>query len=148
MKYLIYFLAPIIFYSCQNNNKNSYAKETNNQQIYSGKKIMENKCYVCHNPTTSGKDRIAPPMIAIKKHYILENTSKEEFIKSMQNWIKNPIEKNAKMKGAVRRFGLMPKQHFTEEDIKQISSYIFDNEIDKPVWFDEHHKRKNQKKKL
>ena len=33
----------------------------------------------------------------------------------MQSWIKNPTMENAKMYGAVRRFGLMQKQAFPEE---------------------------------
>ena len=56
-----------------------------------------------------------------------ENTSKEEFINDMQNWIKNPTEKNVKMRGAVRKFGLMPKQVFSEEDIKRSRRAYFAN---------------------
>lgn len=77
-------------------------------------------------------------MIAVKKHYISKNTTKEAFIEAMQNWVKNPNKENAKMYGALNRFGVMPKLEFSEETIKQISDYMFDYDIDQPDWFEEH----------
>ena len=103
-----------------------------------GKKLMETNCYVCHSPTASHDDRIGPPMIAIKKHYIEDETSKEQFIEDIQAWIKNPNEADAKMRGAVRRFGVMPKQAFPEETIEKIADYMFDFDIDQPEWFEDH----------
>lgn len=116
-----------------------------NQTTHPGKTLMETNCYVCHSPTGNHDDRIGPPMIAIKKHYIDSNTSKEEFIASMQAWIKNPNESDAKMFGAVKRFGVMPKQAFPEETIKQISEYMYDFDIEQPEWFEDHYKEQNGK---
>ena len=148
MKYFIPFLVLLLSLSCQKSQKPSYSKiQSLAVDVHPGKKLMESKCYVCHNPTTAHEERIAPPMIAIKKHYISENTTKEEFIKSMQNWIKNPTKEDAKMYGAVRKFGVMPKQHFSEEDIKEISEYMYDNEIDKPEWFESHYNEERGKGK-
>jgi nitrate reductase cytochrome c-type subunit len=143
MKHFILILFVLVFLSCKKDNAPSYGKKKGVAENHLGKKLMENKCYVCHNLTNSHDDRIAPPMIAIKKHYISDNTTKEEFINAMQNWIKNPTEETSKMKGAVRRFGVMPKQYFSEETIQQISEYMFDNEIEHPSWFEKQHK--NQK---
>ena len=61
----------------------------------------------------------------------------------MQNWIKNPTKENAIMYGAVERFGLMPKQAFPEETIQQIADYMFESEIEKPAWFDEHYNQQH-----
>lgn len=142
-----YILLPLllIFLSCKESKTDNYAalKDKNPtktlvNQEHPGKKLMKTNCYVCHNPTASHENRIAPPMIAIKKHYINDKTTKEEFIQSMQSWIKNPTEKNAKMRGAVKRFGVMPKQLFPEETIKQIADYMFENDIEEPEWFQEH----------
>ncbi|WP_370391675.1 DUF3365 domain-containing protein [uncultured Winogradskyella sp.] len=108
------------------------------QEEHPGKALMEKNCYLCHSPTASHDSRIAPPMIAVKKHYIDESTTKEDFIKDMQEWIKNPVEANAKMPGAVRRFGVMPKAYYPEETIEQIADYIYDNDIEQPEWFEEH----------
>jgi len=145
MKYKLLILILIGFFSCKKSNEPSYAKKASNQETHPGKKLMETRCYVCHSPTGSHDDRIAPPMIAVKKHYISEGTTKEAFIASMQNWIKNPTEENAKMRGAVRKFGVMPKQYFSEKNIKEISDYIFDNDIEEPEWFQEHYNEERGK---
>ena len=111
-----------------------------------GKKIMENKCYVCHNPSTSHDSRIAPPLVAIKSHYLNDKTSKEEFKAAIWNFVEKPSEDKSKMRGAVKRFGVMPYQPFSEEEINLISDYIYDFEIDEPKWFKEHIEEKSNGK--
>ena len=144
MKSLALLMLFAFLFSCKDSQKLSYEtkKSVSKNQEYPGKSLMQTNCYVCHSPTAAESNRIAPPMIAIKKHYINKNTTKAAFIKSMQSWIKNPTKENAKMYGAVRRFGLMQKQAFPEEAIKLISDYMFDNEIEKPEWFDDHYNRR------
>jgi mono/diheme cytochrome c family protein/nitrate reductase cytochrome c-type subunit len=141
MKYLgLLMLFAVLTFSCNNSkNKDYYAFEKQKEaNTHPGKKLMETNCYTCHNPTGTHDERIGPPMIAIKKHYISDETTKEEFIASIQSWIKNPNEEDAKMFGAVRRFGVMPKQAFPEETIKQIADYMYEFDIDQPEWFEDH----------
>ena len=76
--------------SCKNHKEPYLAIKSTANQEHPGKKLMETNCYVCHSPTASMDDRIGPPMIAIKKHYLTEGISKEQFIADIQNWIKNP----------------------------------------------------------
>lgn len=138
---LITLLSTMVLFSCKDTKNERYtinAMAPENKDSHPGKKLMETYCYACHNPSTAHDSRIAPPMIAIKKHYINDDTTKDEFIKLMQDWIKNPTEENAKMYGAVSRFGVMPKTPYPEESIKQIADYMFDFEIDEPEWFEEH----------
>ena len=72
---LILILSIFLIVSCNQTKKGDYAEfektsnEINNQE-HPGKKLMETNCYVCHSPTASMEDRIGPPMIAVKKHYI------------------------------------------------------------------------------
>jgi len=141
-KFFLLFLV-VIFISCKNSNKENYllSENINIQDLndsHPGKKLLETNCYVCHNPTTDHDSRIAPPMIAVKKHYISETTTKQEFISDMQEWIKNPTEEKARMFGAVRKFGVMPKTPYPEETIKQIADYIYDYDIEQPEWFEAH----------
>ncbi len=150
MKY-IFALCLVTLLSCNNSKKESYkitSSETKTDQEHPGKKLMETFCYACHSPSASHDARLAPPMIAIKKMYINSNTSKEDFINSMQEWIKNPTKEKAKMLGAVSRFGVMPKTPYPEESIKEIADYMFDNDITQPEWFEAHFKeQKNIKNK-
>lgn len=140
MRYILVLLVSVFVLSCNNSkNKDLSAFEKNMQaNNHPGKKLMETNCYVCHSPTAGHDDRIGPPMIAIKKHYINDETTKEQFIADIQAWVKNPNEADARMRGAVRRFGVMPKQAFPEETIEKIADYMYDYEIDQPEWFEDH----------
>lgn len=145
MRLLTLLIVISFIFSCKDSKRPSYSKKKieAKTQSHPGKKLMEANCYVCHSPSASEDNRIAPPMIAIKRRYSMGNTSKEAFINSMQNWIKNPTEDNAEMYGAVKRFGVMPKQVFPEETIKEIADYMFEFDIEKPEGFDEHYNQQH-----
>lgn len=115
------------------------------QETHPGKQLMTQYCNACHNATGSHDARIAPPMIAIKKHYKSYNTTLEQFSTAFVNFVMHPSEDNAKMRGAVRRFGLMPKQVFKEQDLKTIAEYVYSFEIEAPSWFEQHWKERGQK---
>lgn len=102
-----------------------------------GKKTLETECYICHNPKASQESMIAPPMIAIKKHYIDTNTTKEEFTEALIQWIIDP-ETKSKMPGAFKKFGSMPYIPYPDHAVAQIAEYLYDYEIEKPTWFDAH----------
>ncbi|KJJ39073.1 c-type heme family protein [Aequorivita vladivostokensis] len=149
MKLLATLFLISLFTACNTNPRSEYLAIAENAenliltspQEHPGKKLMENNCYVCHNPKISEEAMIAPPMIAVKMHYISENTSKEAFVENFVNFLKNPSEEKSKMPGAVKKFGLMPYQFYPEETIKQIADYMFDNDIEEPEWFDAHYKQ-------
>jgi len=106
-----------------------------------GYTLFKNNCYVCHSVTSKSHDEIiAPPMIAVKRRYQKSYTSKEDFVEALVNWSKDPKEENALMRGAVQQFKVMPKQAFKEDDLKKIAAYIYDNDIEKPDWFEAHFK--------
>ncbi|HLV69636.1 MAG TPA: DUF3365 domain-containing protein [Xanthomarina sp.] len=140
MRYFAIIITIMLFLQgCKNHKEPYLAIKNTTKQEHPGKKLMETNCYVCHSPTASIDDRIGPPMIAIKKHYLTEGISKEQFIEDIQNWIKNPNEEDAKMYGAVKKFGVMPKTPYPEETINQIADYMFDNDIEEPEWFEAHY---------
>lgn len=114
--------------------------------IHPGKKLLEKHCFLCHNISTSHDDRIAPPMIAVKAHYIKKGTTKEGFMEEFVDFVKNPTKENAKMRGAVKKFNVMPYQQFDERDIKKIAEYIYDYQIEEPAWFKEHWQERQGKK--
>ena len=89
MKILFTSLLMLTILSCKNPkesedfNKKSGTQETTAE--YSGKKLMETHCYLCHSPNApEGEGRIAPPMIAIKARYIDEETTRAEFVASIK----------------------------------------------------------------
>lgn len=160
MKYLSLVII-VIFLSCKSEDQSKITYEDPKfeftaSQAQEAKALMTTLCYVCHNPETSHDGRIAPPMIAIKMHYLKKTENRKDFINSVWNFVEKPTENKMLMKGAVNRFGLMPYQAFKEEDIKAIAAYIYDYEIEKPSWFDNHlneegmkgYKQKGKKMKL
>ncbi|MBU2526675.1 MAG: DUF3365 domain-containing protein [Bacteroidetes bacterium] len=147
MKYIaLVSLAIITLLSCNNNTKveQKNVETIDNTSVVStlvhpDKKLMETHCYLCHSPTAKeNTGRIAPPMVAIKAHYLQENTSKEEFISQLVAFTENPMLESAKLKGAVKRFGLMPKQQFPDGVLEQIAEYMYDYQIEEPEWFKAH----------
>ncbi|MCZ4318657.1 c-type cytochrome [Aequorivita viscosa] len=148
MKLFVTLFLIILLGSCHNkhdgylaNAENFTFVEKEIQQKHPGKKLMENNCYSCHNPKTSEEQMMAPPMVAIKMHYISEDTSKEDFVNAMVAWSKNPSEEKSKMPGAVKKFGLMPYQFYPENTIRQIAEYMFENEVEEPEWFQAHYNK-------
>lgn len=114
------------FYS---NEELTYAKN-----IEEGKKRLENKCYVCHNPKIAKDQMIAPPMIEIKEYY--KSDDFKTFLTEMKRWLNHPDTSYAKMPQAIEKYGLMPKQKYTEETIDLIANYLFRANIEQPDWWD------------
>lgn len=106
--------------------------------------LLQKHCYACHNPKSKSQDEIiAPPLWGMKKHYLEAYSEKADFEKAMMEFIQNPTEEKALMKGPIKRFGLMPKPAVSSEDLQKIVSYIYANEIENPEW---HIEKDNQKK--
>lgn len=134
-------LIGLFLFACQSE---SSTKNTGNDLVLDaslekGKDLAVTYCYSCHSPNASKENRLAPPMIGVKKHYIEEGTSEEAFTQAIIDFLNEPTEEKSKMPHAVEKFKLMPKMAFAEEDIKAIAHYIYNAEIEKPDWFDEHY---------
>lgn len=136
-----FFVLIIIFaLFSSNTKKEAYELIEVNENKEGGKKLMETNCYVCHSPNApENEGRIAPPMVAIKARYInKEGYNKEQFIASVKSFVENPTKDKALMYGAVKKHGLMPKQAFSRKSIEKIAAFMFDYQIEEPVWFKEH----------
>lgn len=105
-----------------------------------GLMLLQKHCYTCHNPKTASHDEIiAPPLFGIKNQYLKRYPEEKEFQLAMSEFVANPNEDKALMKGPIKRFGLMPKPPVSEEYLKVIIEYIRKNELEKPTWYDQHH---------
>ena len=104
-----------------------------------GLKLLTTNCFACHNPKAESHDSmLAPPLAGIKHNYMKYYSDRNTFISRMSDYINNPTEENAIMKGPIRRFGIMPKSTLDKDQIKLITAYIFDNELEAPNWFPDH----------
>jgi hypothetical protein len=74
-------------------------------------------------------------MFKVRDHYFDSTIKKEDFIKSIVLFVSNPSEENANMPGAIRNFGLMPKQMFKADDLKIIAEYMYENDLESDEWY-------------
>ncbi len=125
-------LLSIFFSSCGNNTQTNTGNEKNVAQtdIYNtkGYELLKTKCYICHfeKPEPDKMDKmIAPPMMRIKEHYLPNYPAKEDFINAVVAIVKNPSEEKTLMPGAVKKFKLMPKLIYTDEELKLIAETIY-----------------------
>ncbi|WP_372744179.1 hypothetical protein [Lutibacter sp.] len=129
----------LLFSSCTNEKKEVKSTElevAHNNTTEEGLILMKQNCYACHSVTSKSHDEIiAPPMAAVKRRYLMTYSAKPEFVEAFTNWVLNPTHENALMRGAVTSFKVMPQMNFKKDDVIEIAEYIFDNEIEKPVWF-------------
>lgn len=129
-------------------NCNPAPKKNSDQVKYpEGQALLKSKCVSCHHPTAAVDNRLAPPMYAVKMKYLKVYKEESQFIEAMQAFLSNPKEAKVLMKGAVKKFGLMPALNYPEKEIEAIAKYIYHNEMVKPDWFDEHYKQKREKKR-
>lgn len=101
MKYYLLFISIFLFLnSCKDSPKTAIQTIDKTSGIdlladesHPGKVLLEKDCYTCHNPKTAHNELIAPPMITIKQHYLKETTSREQFVKDIMHWVKNPVRR-------------------------------------------------------
>lgn len=132
-----------LFIGCNEKKQDTSVKIANAnitaQNQSEGYTLLKNNCYACHSVTTKSHDEIiAPPMIAIKRRYKMNYNTKEEFVNAITNRALNPTKEHALMRGAVKQFNVMPKQPFVKDDLIKIADYMFDNDLEKPEWFQKH----------
>ncbi|WP_396184083.1 DUF3365 domain-containing protein [Flavobacterium sp.] len=140
MKSSIFIVVVLSLVSCQKKVELlEIPKDLTEVEAQEAQQLMATHCYICHSPTASETEgRIAPPMVAIKARYLMNNATKEEFVSHITQFVENPTTENAIMYGAVDRFNVMPKQVFPEGVVQKIANYMFDYQIVEPSWFKEH----------
>lgn len=148
MKQLFFLSGLLLVAGCNLTNKDKSNTIANGEEVNAnvqvasdtpkGKELLENKCYVCHHPTASEAERIGPPMAAIKARYLMDHQEKDDFIAALWHFVEQPTPEKAKMKGAVRRFGVMPYQTYSQEEVNEIAAFMFDYKLEEPTWFKEH----------
>lgn len=107
--------------------------------IKQGEELIATNCYSCHSATAPLEGgRLAPPMEAVKNHYLDEEVTLEAFTDQLIRFVHKPSEAYSKMHGARRRFGLMPALPLPEEELKAIAAYIYHEDLEAPEWLEAH----------
>ncbi len=162
-KPILFFMAVGLLAACTNTNQ---ATETNESKeslqpqeaivkpatiaidtVSENYMLLKNQCLICHGGAPTHDALIAPPMQAVKWFYSQKYTTKEDFVAAIVAWGENPTEEASLMKGAVKRFKVMPKPATSKEDLATIAAFIYDNELQVPDWFNAHFEKMHGKGK-
>ena len=82
--------------------------------------------------------RMAPPIAGVRMHYIGPYSDEFSFVNAIANWVEKPDSNNSLMRGAIRRFKLMPKININRADVETIARYIFQGDIESPAGMKQH----------
>ncbi|MDC9724291.1 MAG: c-type cytochrome, partial [Urechidicola sp.] len=133
--------------SCSNPKKEQPIKTTssNAEALTHGFILLENNCFSCHNVDPKAKNKVAPDMKSVKGAYLKKNESLEEFTRTMTSHVQNPSEENSKMPEAIEQFGLMPKMLFTDSQLKDVATYLFETNIEAENWYENQYPNEQKK---
>ena len=140
MKIFSFFTLLIVIFLSQAASANDEHK--NGQQLYKA------NCASCHG-NKGGMDmnkRVAPPIIAVRMHYIGTYSDKDSFVMAVADWVEKQDEDNSLMRGAISRFNIMPPVSISRKDAEKIAAYIYAGDIEKPEGFQKHFEERHGKK--
>ncbi len=109
----------------------SVAKELSAQQLF------DTKCGICHWQQMPEKP-VAPPVFNVKRRYLMQYPSEQEFTDAVVNWVENPEHEKALLRGAVERFNVMPKLGYTAKEVRKIANYIYRTDFPMPKGMKHH----------
>lgn len=88
-----------------------------------GRLLFNGNCTTCH---FEKKTVSAPSVVDLKKKYLKAYPKKEDFVKNMISFIKNPNPNKSLMPKAIKKHELMPQIAFEEDTLSIIVKYIYD----------------------
>ena len=91
--------------------------------------LFNGNCVTCHR--TDNLNKSAPTIMEIQKRYKDAFPNKKDFISYMSKWVYKPDEKTSIMQDAINTYKLMPELAYDMDTLKEISSYIYENDFNK-----------------
>lgn len=119
----------------------SQASFASDDKYEEGGKLFKTYCAACHGANVGGMDmskRIAPPIAAVRLHYIGTYSDQASFVQAVSDWVEKPEPSKSLMFGAINRFKIMPPISIPKEDVVKIANYIYAGNIEKPEGFEQH----------
>ena len=98
----------------------AFAGDNKHEEV---EKLYNISCAVCHGSTGGmgeGETRIAPPISAVRMHYIETYSDEDSFVNAVAGWIEKQDESKSLMRGAIRKFKIMPPIAVSKEDAKKL----------------------------
>jgi len=101
----------------------SYLFASNNTSLL----LLNGNCTTCHfiNQSIS-----APSMKIVQKRYKEAFKDKKQFVNYMSTWINNPNIEGSIMRDMIKKYELMPHMQFDKQTLKEITTYLYENELE------------------
>ncbi len=131
---IVIFILLIFLSSCKKEEKANSVPENNLKAVSDkitdtkGYELMKQKCFICHFETpdpSKMEQMIAPPIQRVQEHYKPSFPNKEDFVKAVMAYVNNPSEEKTLMPGAVKKFNLMPKVVYDQQELKAIVETLY-----------------------
>lgn len=91
----------------------------------SGKAIYQKNCSMCHSLKPPPKS--APPIVGMAAHYHEAFKDKDAAVEHMVKFMQAPDSSKSKLERfAITRFGLMPAMPLSEEELRAVSGWLWD----------------------
>ncbi|MDH3355053.1 MAG: cytochrome c [Chromatiales bacterium] len=118
----------------------AFSASVNAQSNEKGREIFKSLCMTCHKIERSPQ-QVAPPIFAMKDHYLRKHPDKASFVHAVTNWLIKPSKDKALMPGAIRKFNLMPKPAVSTDEAAQVATFLFELNLNEPDWYQKHYKQ-------
>ena len=79
---------------------------------------------------------VAPSLLEIKNAYLQDFDQQADFVKGLTAFMLRPSVENARMKGAVKQYGMMPDLSMSKQHYDAVATYIFLAELEDSLWYE------------
>ncbi len=119
-------LSVILLGRCQSGQTVDNVTDNNGvrSEYAEGMNLAAKYCEACH-ARGGGSIRVAPPLHAIRNHYLEAFPEEGDFIYAMVDFVRHPTREKSVMPGAVEKFGLMSALSYSEDKIEAIAKYLY-----------------------
>lgn len=132
-------LSAILLASCSGADSPQSEENTPEQaaptvSLENGFQIFQANCVNCHSPQAGLENGVAPPMNAVKHHYLRAYQDSAKFVSGLTRFLALPDAKSARMKRAVEKYGPMPGMGLNEEEMRNVAAYIYVSTLEQKDW--------------
>lgn len=142
LKSLIIIILTATVLAC-NSSEKEQTKTIESEQLsaaeidqMTAQEIVTTVCENCHHPTANPDNRLAPPLEIAKRNYLALYPDKESFVEAMTSFVVTPTAEQAELHSDVDNFGVMDPLGYSEEQVREVSAYIYDTDLQKPDWLE------------
>jgi mono/diheme cytochrome c family protein/nitrate reductase cytochrome c-type subunit len=124
-------------YSCEQTGKETDSPSTTKVSKEEGFAVLSQNCTTCHSPKEVNENPVAPNLRELQNSYFAGGAPSEDFVDNMTAFLLRPSTETAKMKDAVKKYGIMPNLGMSEAQYRAVATYLAEADLENPKWYEE-----------